>query len=72
MTGFAFRKDLWLAGQNAAMPLTSKEKQDAFRARKAQEGLQEVRGIFLPPPLHPELKKLAEKLSKRKPKPPQG
>ena len=51
-----------------SMPLTSKEKQDAFRARKAQEGLQEVRGIFLPPALHPELKKLAERLAAKKPK----
>lgn len=58
------------AMQNAGMALSSKEKQEAFRARKAQEGLQEVRGIFLPPALHPEVKRLAEKLVKRKPKPP--
>lgn len=36
-----------------------------FRARRALEGLTEVRGIFLPPDLHPKLKELAAALLKR-------
>lgn len=47
------------------MPLTSREKQEAFRARNAMLGLTEVRGIFLPPDKHAELKALATKLLKR-------
>lgn len=46
-----------------AMPLSSKEKQEAFRARNAMLGLTEVRGIYLPPDLHAELKKMAQKLA---------
>lgn len=34
----------------------------ALRARRASEGLTEVRGIFLPPSLHPKLKEQAVKL----------
>jgi hypothetical protein len=48
------------------MPLTSKEKQEAFRARIKEQGLSEVRGIFLPPDKHDELKQFARKLMKRK------
>lgn len=44
------------------MPLSSKEKQEAFRARHAMLGMTEVRGIFLPPELHAELKRLAKEL----------
>lgn len=44
------------------MPQTSKEKQEAFRARQAMLGLREVRGVFLPPELHPALKEYAAKL----------
>lgn len=50
-----------------AMPQSSKEKQEAFRARNAMLGLTEVRGIFLPPDKHAELKKLANKLLPREP-----
>jgi hypothetical protein len=49
-----------------AKPVT--ERVAAFRARRSAEGLTEVRGIFLPPDLHAELKELAAKLlRKRKP-----
>jgi len=47
------------------MPMTNKEKQEAFRARNAMLGNTEVRGVFLPPNLHPELKELAKKLLKQ-------
>ena len=49
----------------APMALSNKEKQEAYRARRAEQGLQEVRGIFLPPELHAELKAHAAKLAKR-------
>lgn len=48
------------------MPMTNKDKQAAYRQRQAEQGLQEVRGIFLPPELHAELKAHAAKLLKRK------
>jgi hypothetical protein len=48
-----------------AMPQSSKEKQEAFRARNAMLGLTEVRGVYLPPALHAELKAHARKLAKR-------
>jgi hypothetical protein len=48
------------------MALTNKERQEAYRARRAMlEGAQEVRGIYLRPELHAELKAYARKLSKR-------
>jgi hypothetical protein len=46
------------------MPQSSKEKQEAFRARNAMLGLTEVRGIYLPPDQHAKLKELARKLLK--------
>jgi len=46
------------------MPQSSKEKQKAFRARNAMLGLTEVRGIFLPPEKHADLKKIAKTLSR--------
>lgn len=50
------------------MALSNKEKQEAYRKRQAEQGLQEVRGIFLPPELHADLKAHAQKLlKKRKP-----
>jgi hypothetical protein len=52
---------------NAPMPLSNKEKQDAYRARKAMLGLTEVRGIFLPPELHEKLKEAAKKLLRKVP-----
>jgi hypothetical protein len=48
---------------------TNKEKQEAYRAKKAIEGAAEVRGIYLLKALHPELKAMAVRLAKRKPKP---
>lgn len=55
--------------ENAAMPKTVKERQEDFRARRAMlEGATEVRGIFLPPELHAELKKLAQKISAKFPR----
>lgn len=51
-----------LGDDNRPMPQTSKEKQEAFRARQAMLGHTEVRGIYLPPDLHPKLKELAQKL----------
>lgn len=50
------------------MALTSKEKQEAFRARQAMLGMREVRGIFLPESLHEKLKKLAADLLKKEQK----
>lgn len=43
---------------------TTTERVAALRARRASEGLTEVRGIFLPPDLHPKLKALAAKMLK--------
>jgi hypothetical protein len=45
--------------------VNSKEKQEAFRARKAMLGMTEVRGIYLPPEAHAELKAHAKKLAKQ-------
>lgn len=53
------------ARQNAGMAQTNKEKQEAFRARQAMLGATEVRGIFLPPELHAELKAYAKTLAKK-------
>ena len=47
---------------------TTAERQEALRSKREMLGLLEVRGIYLPKQLHPELKKLAERLAKRKPK----
>lgn len=47
------------------MAQSSKEKQEAFRARQAMLGHTEVRGIYLPPELHAELKEEARKLLAR-------
>lgn len=56
------REALLAVSQNASMPQSSKEKQEAFRARNAMLGLTEVRGVFLPPELHAELKRIAREL----------
>ncbi len=56
------REALWAVRQNAAMPQSSKEKQEAFRARNAMLGLTEVRGLYAPPSLHAAIKKAAQKL----------
>jgi hypothetical protein len=44
---------------------TTKERQEALRARRAMLGMTEVRGIYLPPEMHAELKAHAAKLRKR-------
>jgi hypothetical protein len=49
-------------GENPPMAQTSKEKQEAFRARQAMLGLKEVRGIYLPESLHPALKEYAQQM----------
>lgn len=52
---------------------TTKERQEALRAKRAMLGMAEVRGIYLPPDLHPELKQAARRLlaaRERKPKEP--
>jgi Zn ribbon nucleic-acid-binding protein len=56
------KRDQFLSLQNDAMPQSSKEKQEAFRARNAMLGLTEVRGIFAPPELHAAIKEAARKL----------
>ena len=45
------------------MPLTNQQKQERYRARKRQENLQEVRGIYLPKELHKALKDYAKTLT---------
>lgn len=45
---------------------TTAERQETLRAKRAIEGMAEVRGIYLPLELHPKLKELAAKLTKRK------
>jgi hypothetical protein len=60
--------DCLLGDDNRPMPQTSKEKQEAFRARQAMLGHTEVRGIFAPPALHAAIKEAARKLvEKHKP-----
>jgi hypothetical protein len=46
----------------ADMPQTTKELQEALRARRAMLGMTEVRGIYLPPDLHAELKYHAKRM----------
>lgn len=48
--------------ENERMPLTTSQKQEAFRARKAMLGYTEVRGIYLPPELHKALREAAKVL----------
>jgi hypothetical protein len=55
-------RDTRRARQNPPMALSNKEKQEAYRARRALLGMTEVRGIYLPPELHAELKAEAAKL----------
>lgn len=47
---------------------TNQERQEALRARRAMLGLTEVRGIYLHPEDHAELKRLAVALRKRREK----
>jgi len=41
---------------------TNTERQAAFRARKRQEGAEEVRGIYAPKPLHRPIKEAARRI----------
>jgi hypothetical protein len=56
-----------LGDDNRPMAQTTKEKQEAFRARQAMLGLSEVRGIYLPKELHQALKDYAQKLLAKNP-----
>lgn len=47
------------------MAQSSKEKQQDFRARMTLLGMTEVRGVYLPPELHSELKEHARRLLER-------
>lgn len=49
---------------------TTKERQEALRARRLMLGMTEVRGVYLPPELHAELKAYAKKLAKKAAKQP--
>lgn len=48
------------------MAQSTQERQEALRAKRAMLGMTEVRGIYLPPDLHAELKAFAQKLRNRK------
>lgn len=41
---------------------TNKARQAAFRKKKREDGLQEVRGIFAPPELHDAIKEAAKQI----------
>lgn len=41
---------------------TNKARQAAFRKKKREDGLQEVRGIFAPPELHEAIKMAAKQI----------
>lgn len=56
--------------QNPLMAQTPAERQEARRKRLLMEGLTEVRGIFLHPDKHAELKAYAKRLAKKKSKQP--
>lgn len=51
---------------NAVMAKTVKERQEDLRARRLMEGMTEVRGVYLHPDKHAELKAYAKKLAKRR------
>jgi hypothetical protein len=52
--------------QNRPMAQSNKERQEALRARRLMLGMTEVRGIYLHPDQHAELKAYAKKLAKRR------
>lgn len=54
-----------LGPHNPPMPQSNQERQEALRARRAMLGMTEVRGVYLPPSLHAELKAYAKKLAKQ-------
>lgn len=45
---------------------STSERQEALRAKRAMLGMTEVRGIYLPPDLHAELKRIAAELLKKR------
>lgn len=51
--------------ENPPMAQSNKERQEALRARRLMLGMTEVRGIYLHPDQHAELKAFAKKLAKR-------
>ena len=61
------RRTAVITGQSM-IAKTAAERQEALRARRAIDGMAEVRGIFLPLYLHGTLKEMAVRLAKRKPK----
>jgi hypothetical protein len=61
----AFIRELDAAMTMPPMPQSTKERQEALRARRLMLGQTEVRGIYLPPDLHAELKAHARKLAKK-------
>lgn len=52
------------------MTKTSTQRVQELRQRRAEQGLTEVRGIFLPPELHARLKAMARAIQGLPPKPP--
>lgn len=61
----AFIRELDAAMTMPPMPQSTKERQEALRVRRLMLGMTEVRGIYLPPALHAELKAHARKLAKK-------
>jgi hypothetical protein len=57
----------WKSDPYSMTAQTTAQRQEALRARRAMLGLTEVRGIYLPPALHPKLKQIAAKLKAPKP-----
>lgn len=58
--------------EEGQQPLSNRERQEALRARRLMLGMTEVRGIYLHPDQHAELKAYAKKLAKKaKPQEPQ-
>jgi hypothetical protein len=51
--------------EEGKQPLSNRERQEALRARRAMLGYTEVRGVYLPPELHAELKSLARLWAER-------
>ena len=62
----------WLKVQTKMPAKTTGERQESLRMRRALLGLAEVRGVYLPPSLHAELKAHAAKMLSKWQKRPQG
>ena len=50
------------------MPKTTAERQRDYRARKAAQGLEEIRGLFANPADHPKIRAYVERLKKSRAK----